>query len=75
LLFKEGLAAVEDTNGKWGFINTNGEFVVKPVYDYAESFQNGLAVVWDFSKMYYVNKKGELISEVFWEKEKIFWIW
>ena len=32
LHFSEGLAAVQDTStGLWGFINTNGDMVIKPL--------------------------------------------
>ena len=42
--FSEGLASVEQ-NGKWGFINTQGEVVVPCIYDIAGSFSEGLAPV------------------------------
>lgn len=40
-------ASVKTVKGtKWGYINKNGEFEVRPIFDYAMEFQeNGLAVV------------------------------
>ena len=32
-------------DGKWGFVDTNGEFVIKPEYAEAKSFSIGLAPV------------------------------
>jgi len=42
--FHEGLAAVK-VNGKWGYIDRTGAFVIKPVYSGAGSFSCGLAAV------------------------------
>lgn len=53
---------------KWGFIHSNGDWVIKPQFIRARNFSNGLAAVairgannevkWGF-----INKKGELIIE------------
>jgi len=43
--FREGLALVYTNNGKYGYIDTRGEMVIKPVYDYAADFSEGMAVV------------------------------
>ncbi|WP_065220348.1 MULTISPECIES: WG repeat-containing protein [Butyricimonas] len=43
--FREGLALVYTSNGKYGYVDTRGEMVIKPVYDYAADFSEGLAVV------------------------------
>lgn len=44
--FSEGKAAVK-LNGKWGYINRDGEIVIEPQYDSAGRFHNGHAVVGD----------------------------
>lgn len=41
---KDGLAPIVK-NGKWGFINTNGDIVIKPIYEKVWPFSNGLAAV------------------------------
>ncbi len=43
--FREGLALVYTNKGKYGYMDTHGEMVIKPVYDYAADFSEGLAVV------------------------------
>jgi hypothetical protein len=44
---------------KWGYINEKGEVIIKPLYDYANSFdENHARVVLD-KKDYLINKKGE----------------
>lgn len=45
-------------NGKYGFINTNGEMTISCKYDDASNFREGLAVVKLDGKYGYVNKQG-----------------
>src|SRR4051794_5255376 len=40
----ENLLPVQQ-NGKWGYINRSGEIVIKPQFDSAELFADGLALV------------------------------
>ncbi len=63
-VFSEGLAAVLIKN-KWGFINSSGEIVIQPQYEFVSDFSNGLAV---FSQKVknevlkgYINTKGEIV--------------
>ena len=64
--FSEGLAAVE-INGKWGYVNTNGEMVISPEYYEACSFKDGLARVKtsdsDLDGWTYINKSGRKIKD------------
>jgi len=50
-------------NGKWGYINPKGDFVIEPKYKKAEPFINGLALVEDMKtgKAGFIDTKGELI--------------
>lgn len=41
--FKEGYAAVKDSNG-WTFINKNGDFITDKRFDYVSDFSEGFAV-------------------------------
>ena len=60
--FKEGFAAVKK-DGKWGYINTKGEQIVKCKFDGAGNFSEGFAVVFKDGKCGYINTKGEQIVE------------
>lgn len=42
--FSDGLAAIK-INGKYGFIDHEGHFVLEPVYEKAQYFYEGLAPV------------------------------
>lgn len=66
MIFYENLAAVK-FNGKYGFIDTTGKFIINPKFDYVRfpGFLNGLAhVSIDKSGVPidgYINKKGEFV--------------
>jgi WG containing repeat len=65
--FSEGLAAaMEKDGGKWGYINTRGEFEISPRFassqlDYVWPFQGGLAMIMVGGKFGYINHSGELV--------------
>lgn len=61
--FCEGLAAVQDKNGLWGFINAKGETVVKFQYENCCSFKGGVARVMNRQNHYWgcINKSGKII--------------
>lgn len=65
--FAEGLAAVS-VDGKWGYIDTAGVFVIPPRFGWAEEFSEGLALVtsspaeqyWKSDTLFgFINKTGE----------------
>jgi hypothetical protein len=60
--FYEGFAKVK-IDGKYNFINTNGELLWKEDnFDLVWNFYNGFAVGIMDDKMYKINTKGELIE-------------
>ncbi|MFH0933083.1 MAG: WG repeat-containing protein [Nitrospirota bacterium] len=42
--FREGMVAVS-VSGKWGFIDKTGQIIIKPKFDFACNFREGLALV------------------------------
>lgn len=56
--FFEGMAAVRDEGGLWGFINTYGEYIVKPRYEEVDDFADGMARVMQKSKWGYIDNAG-----------------
>ena len=50
-------------DGKLGYINTKGEQIVECKFDYADDFNEGLAMVEKDGKRGYINTKGEQIIE------------
>lgn len=67
--FRDGLSPMGvSSNGYWGlnigYINKKGEFVIKPIYDEAKPFENGLGKVGRNNKEGYVNRAGEEVIPV-----------
>ncbi|MDX1651551.1 MAG: WG repeat-containing protein [Brumimicrobium sp.] len=49
--------------GKYGFMDSRGLPLIPPVYDFAQNFSNGLAVVMRNDKFGYINKTGDPIID------------
>lgn len=45
-------------DGKWGFVDINGQMVIEPVYEEAKPFSNGLAPVLYGGSWGYIDQKG-----------------
>lgn len=60
--FSEGVCRVCNYSNKYGFINREGTIVVKPIFDWAEDFHEGLAYVEIYGKQGYVDRKGGYIN-------------
>jgi hypothetical protein len=60
--FFDGLAVASE-NGYAGYINTKGNFVIKPEFEYALPFHDGIAKVWKEGKPYLIDKKGKILFE------------
>lgn len=59
--FNEDLAAVqEEENGKCGFIDRLGHYVIRPVFEDAMPFSEGLAAVRLNKRWGYINKSGNM---------------
>ena len=72
--FSEGLASYEpyrsdgSKSGKYGYIDTTGAVVIRPEYDAAYSFLNGLARVQKDGKYGLVDKTGKVIVPIEYDK-------
>ena len=63
--FSEGLANVsirkDSQNEVWGYINRKGDFVIKPQFQLAKPFYNGLAQVFLNGQEGYIDKSGKFV--------------
>lgn len=57
--YSEGLAPVQTSNGKWGFINEKQQLVILPKFEDAKEFQGGKAAAKLNGKWGFINKRGE----------------
>ncbi|MCH5302957.1 MAG: WG repeat-containing protein [Prevotella sp.] len=58
--FSEGLALIKQ-NGKYGYIDKNGNIVIRPQFDEAYDFSDGLARIVSNGKHGYINKNGTIV--------------
>lgn len=57
--FNSGFAGV-NVNNKWGVINTKGEYVVKPSFDYLKAYNKGFIVLENY-KYGYLDYSGKSV--------------
>ncbi len=48
-------------NGKWGFLNSSGSFVIAPQFDWVSHFSEGLAAVMVGKKFGFIDESGHLV--------------
>lgn len=60
ILTEDGVIAV-CKDGKWGFVDVNGEEIIKPEYEAARSFSNGLAAVCKDGKWGFIDMDNNLV--------------
>ena len=66
--FSEGLAALQVSDGKWGFIDQRGKVVIPCQWKDALFFSEGLAGVQDFNgKWGFIDQKGKLVIPYQWK--------
>lgn len=71
--YSEGLAAVLDSNGKWGFIDRTGRLVIPGQWDVVGSFSEGLAEVEKaLDKCGFIDKTGKVVITCNWNLARPF---
>lgn len=62
-VFNDTTYAAVKLDGKWGFVNANGEMVIKPQYQDARSFANGYAAVMKDFVWGFIDMEGRMVIE------------
>jgi hypothetical protein len=57
--FSEGLAPVQASNGRWGYINANNQLLIPAKFEDAKEFKDGRAAAKLNGKWGFINKRGE----------------
>lgn len=69
LMFNNGLALFKDSTNNYGYIDTKGSVVVKPIFKNAKNFSDGLAAICIYDslnhkdKWGYIDIKGEIVIQ------------
>jgi len=61
-----------EINGKWGYINGNGEVVINPVYEGAFEFSDGRALVQLNGKWGYIDRDNNIVVDAVFEEARDF---
>lgn len=59
--YQDGLVAVQDRSGRWGFIDLVGKVVIAPKYKAVRDFHEGRAVVYYKSRWGVIDRQGQVI--------------
>jgi len=59
--FSNGLATVYNSHNKGGYINQSGDLVIPDIYEYADSFKDGIALVESGPYVGYINSQGTYV--------------
>ncbi len=51
-------------DGRWGYIDSSGDFVIEPAFEWATSFDSGRAMVRLWGRWGYIDKTGKLVIDV-----------
>lgn len=57
--YSEGLAPVQASNGRWGYVNERQQWVIEQRFEDAREFHGGRAAVRQNGKWGFINKRGE----------------
>uniref|UniRef100_UPI000479C156 WG repeat-containing protein n=1 Tax=Butyrivibrio proteoclasticus TaxID=43305 RepID=UPI000479C156 len=61
---KDGLAVVKGKNGKYGYIDINGDIVISEIYDTAFDFNDGVAPVYVNGRSFFIDTKGTEVIDI-----------
>ncbi len=62
-IFQDGTYAAVKQNGKWGYIDADGNKVIDCQYEEAKSFSNGIGAVKQNGKWGYINTDNKIVIE------------
>jgi len=61
--FSEGLVPFRQQFGKWGYMDRNGKIAIRPGFDWAGSFSQGLAVVVVDERCGHIDESGKIVDQ------------
>lgn len=70
--YYEGLRTFTDKELNYGFEDELGNILVEPIYEYADNFKEGLALVRQNGKFGFINKLGDVVIDIKFDDAKSF---
>lgn len=70
--FFEGLCVFSNEDLDFGFKDEKGGVIINPIYEYADNFSNGLALIRDNRKFGFINKNGETVIDIIYDNAESF---
>lgn len=67
--FFEGLCIFTNEDLDFGFKNEQGQIIIEPIYEYAENFNNGFALVRVNRKFGFIDKNGKVVIDIIYDNE------
>lgn len=65
---KQVVYVLKGMNDRYGYVDTSGSWIIRPLFDDASDFHEGFAGVCKNDSCYFINKSGEKTSELFVEE-------
>lgn len=59
--FHEGLAVVQNYEGKYGYIDQTGKEVISCQFSYADDFEDGLAMISENGECGFIDRSGKIV--------------
>ncbi|HHT21872.1 MAG TPA: WG repeat-containing protein [Bacteroidales bacterium] len=72
--FKKGIARVRLKSRLYGYINTEGEEIILPIYEYIGLFEKDVAVFWEGKKRGLIDRTSTIVAEAIYDEISGFFI-
>lgn len=72
--FKKGIARVRLKPRLYGYINTEGEEIIPPIYEYIGLFEKNVAVFWEGKKRGLIDTSSTIVAEAIYDEISGFFI-
>lgn len=69
---QQSLSPQLGNNGKWGYVDKDGKYVVEPKYELAGDFSEDRAIVMENGLYGYIDEKGVLVIPTIYQAAKVF---
>lgn len=58
------LARLDSMGGRWGYVSADGKSTIQPIFDWADDFMEGMALVYDKDHYTFLNQRGQQMKRI-----------